>query len=281
MHAQVAVDGATVSWKLQSAPWQRVADVLRENGYGFAVPPVTTDRGALQAALGHLKGKNEIVKPLQSAAKDGYAVAQIVKGRSENEYPHRYSAKVTDGLVEWVNGWDNTPVASYELQDKWAECKATVGGGAIGQALRLVAQSMHAVKMDGALWIPPAKLNNWKALRDAIEGINGRSAENRFSTLTTKMDEDTLVSVKDALIEEVDRELARIKGEIDKGRSNGDGEHVPLTDKATLERSTQLSAVAAKVKHYKDVLQVSLVDITERVEKAQAETLMTMLATIG
>ena len=54
-----------------------------------------------------------------------------------------------------------------------------------------------------------------------------------------------------------------------------------LSDESVLERANQLSQLTEKVKHYEDILQASLADVTRTVEQAQAEALMTMLTTVG
>lgn len=268
---QVAVSGVSTHWTLRPVPREKLWRVLERHGYQAAMPPETTDRVALKAALEDVKGKGQIVKPLEKAKDNGYAVATIVKGTVQNDYPHDYAAKVVDnGWVEIVNGNPHRQL----IQEQFGVQKRLVPAGALTTALQAVLKALGSVVLyPGTYWIPPDGVSQWELLTHDIEHITDRHpASNKFWLVTTQMDARTLTEVRDALMVEIKGTLKTITSDVEAGE---------LKDEALLNRLKQAQGLHGRIKEYEDILDAALDDIHETVEEVQRSIMLGQMQGMG
>ena len=244
--------------------------MLESHGYSCEVPPETTDRVALKGALEALKGKNQIVKPLEKAAQNGYAVATIIKGTVQNDYPHDYAVKCKDGWVDVVNGSPDREV----IQETFNACKAMVPSSAISTAMKAIIKRMNAVVLyPGTYWLPPDARAFWEPLAKDVVGVMGEDKEsNKVRMLTTKMDAYTLTEVRDALVAEVKATLKEIQDDVATGT---------LGEEALVNRRNQATALHSRIGQYEGILDAALDDLHATVAETEKAAMLANLQVIG
>ena len=218
-------------------------------------PAASLLRDALEDALG---GPRILVRPL--ADRDGFTVVREERGRAGNAY--------TTALVARVDG-DDPPRLAFEPMDARAPLVEAAFGRHLGRIpaaqlslglVRIVERfGGTRLKPTGAIyWIPGPKLDDWAAVARAVEA----AADGRPSAvylLRHRLDADAVRAIRDAVVADVQGEVARIRDEVVSGELGG---------RALETRRQRAVELRHKVLLYEDVLSVALRDLHAAVDGA-------------
>src|SRR5918995_6882266 len=222
VESHLDVGGAVVFWSL--AEWSdrgRLAAHFAPLGLEALVPDPRPAPACLRAALEEvLGGPRALVRPL--ASRDGFAVVTEDRGLAANRYTTELTARVLRGDPPPLtfDPWDGRAV---RIEAAYRAHAGRVSAAQLSAALVRVVESLGGTRLrpSGAVyWVPGPRLDDWAAVAAAAE----RAADGRpgaVYVLRHRLDADAVRAVRDAVVNEVQAEAARIREEVVAGDLGG------------------------------------------------------------
>lgn len=264
-NADVKGGGSSVYWSI-TAEFDRglVKAGLANIGLAHRTPQPRTDEAALAHALrgvyNDTKKYSVVAKEKQSD--DGFEVMGIQRGKGaqRNQYSLTATYKVGPAGVEHVDG------SGQELgrvRTAYMEAKACITHSAVGKSLvDLVTLDLGGVSLrphGGIYWVPGSGMETLDKFGQVLS-MSRTSGRCDIYRLTSVMDVETVKAVRDALADEVAKEITELEQDMAK----------PETGKrALINRQKHAEAVMAKLKDYESILGQSLKQMMEPMERAE------------
>ena len=263
--------GVVVFWTLaEFTDLARLRAAWRAVGLGDAVPEPRASVSVLRDALAEVfGGSRHLVRPL--ANRTGFAVVKEARGADENQYAPLMSAKVFGDAMPVYAG---DVAKSDEVHAAYSRHVGRVTAQQMSGSLVKVLYALGATRLrpsGGVYWLPGDRAEAWAAAAAGFEAAadGGRSVS---YAIRHDLDAGSVAAVRDAIVQEVSAEAARISQDI----LSGD-----LGDRAVEARKREALALKRKVGEYERLLGVGLAhlrDVLDRVDQADATASLLLAA---
>lgn len=251
------VGGVVTFWSLcEGTSLKALAAGFDALGMAKYVPEPPTDRACLRAAL-EAAFPRHLIRPL--ARRDGFTVVHERRGESRNEYDHH---------VTYTLGADGAPVPGGDDADQAAvfeaffAAKGRLDSAAVTGALTAVLAGMSGARLrprGGIYWLSEGSVSRWSQVAGVVEGA-AVTGTNAVYQIRHQMDADAVRAVRDAVIGEIETDLAKLDQEIMSGE---------LGSRALGNRELLCSEMRDKVRLYESLLSTGLASLHEALDKAE------------
>lgn len=284
---EIQVNGAVTYWTLGTLfDRQTIVDGFKKLGFEKFTPEVRSPRSALSESVHeHYKGaasaleKNEkiLFRPISTVDEvEGTvgvaAVLETLEAGGKNEYTtlRTFRTVGTSGSVA-IEPSDFDLHASVE--QLFRKHRQTIGQHAIARSLVecLGPEGMGGTSLrpsGGIYWVEESKLPEWQKLSEVVQSAT-LEGESRIYQLRTVFDDNAIVAVRDAIINEVRSNAENI---IDKAKNNDLGE------RAFRARRRDAQALHSRIAHYEGILGPVLQELHDVADKCESEVVTAGLA---
>lgn len=252
--------GFQVWWKFGRATVPGdLAKMLDDNGYERFSPEKRTWSASLKLAISDeikkLQGSN-LVRPLADQEKNGFSVMREIKGQDENQYPVLFHANVSNEKVYClkVSSDMGDQLALESRLQKGAEFYHNVlTGAATGKVLVNIIRKRFdgtSIQDGGKMYFIPSKhLEEWKLIEKIFVGAAAPPHFNRMYRLGYKIDENSMLAIKDQIESELLLETRRI---MDDFKAND------MSKRVLENRADKIDGLVKKMELYESILDTSL-----------------------
>lgn len=281
MNRSFRAQGAIVLWSAGPTHRELLTTRLEALGYDKRVwPREKTDRAALKTACQQVAFENRdrrrrrtyenLVVGLSDERNNGFELARVFKGDTQNVYAQAATARVEAGLVR-VAGSAN----QQQLQELYDAAKATLSGVAVGQVLVRTLGLLGAVALresGGVYWLPEGDVARFAEVANAVERSAVSGHENKVYICRTMLDEDTVRCVRDHFTDEVMATCNELAEEL----ANGD-----MGGRALQTRKARADELSARVARYERELGESLEELKRITAAVQQHAAVATLQALG
>jgi hypothetical protein len=264
--------GIVVFWSLaEFTDLARLRTNWRGVGLGDAVPEPRANVSVLRDALTEVfAGSHHLVRPL--ASRTGFAVVREDRGPDENSYGALMTAKVHGNSNPVCSG---DTARTDEVQSAYARHLGRITAQQLSASLVKVLYNLGGTRLrpSGAVyWLPGDRGTAWAAAVDGFERAAADGGRSVGYALRHELDAGSVAAVRDAVVQEVTAEAARIGRELLAG---------DLGDRAVMARKKEALALRRKVCEYERLLGVGLShlkEVLDRVDQADATAALLLAA---
>ncbi len=271
---QLKVDGAIVfSCLTQWTDQQKLAAGLAACGFEKSAPAPRTHRAALEDAMKNLFPRHRI-EELEEA--DSWEVVRIVRGKDANTY-------IPQNVIQLREEFGNPKIlltpydtdTAGKLVGHFNEFLGLVKPAQVTAALTGIITLLNGTSLrpKGSIyWIPGTAADRWAEVCAAVEAA-GTGHGNRCHLIRHQLDGDALKAVRDAIVREVQDEVARIEADVQSGE---------LKERGLNNRKDEAVALREKLRLYEETLHVGMGEMHALIDQAEQTALSAaMLASIG
>jgi hypothetical protein len=216
-------------------------------GLGDFVPPEREPLAYLREALNETTANSHVlVRPLKS--KTGFVVVRESRGDEDNSFKTLFSARFLE------NGtWPVFSVVdddTLKVEEAYRKHLGRLTSQQVAGALVKLMYHFGGTRLrptGGVYWLSGEKTDAWKAATDALSAAAEGQAQTYF--VEHELDADSIVAVRDAIVNEVRNETRRLQEEITSGE---------LGEKAIESRKNEAALLKEKVVNYESILGVTL-----------------------
>ena len=250
---QLALDGVITFWTATETSIDRLRAACEAIDPRLAtwVPEKATPLAALRQTLetiypGYLIRKLDV---------HGFAVVREDRGRDRNDYSAHSAAWFRDDgeTLEFPATIDRDE--ERRVRESFRSNRGVLEGGRVGRFLsEVVSEYIDGTSLrqtGGVYWMPDSSREKWERIAAAVER-SAVSVPSSVYVIHHEMDAAAVRAVRDAIVNEVSVEIARINDEI----VNGD-----LGERALRNRSSEINTLLAKVQRYEGLLDVGLSEL--------------------
>jgi hypothetical protein len=190
--------------------------------------------------------------------KDGFVVVQEERGEHTNHYTPLFSARIDKTLHISFTPFHNDAQA---IADAYNEGLGLLRASQVGSALVAIVENLGGIRLrpNGAVyWLPENRIDEWMAAARAVESA-GAGRPSAVYILRHQMDADAVRAVRDAIVSDVQGQVASIHEEVLSGE---------LGEKALETRRQQAEMLREKIALYEDLLGVGLSLLRAAVDQA-------------
>jgi hypothetical protein len=265
MSALLRVDGSVTFWSLSEstslgvlkAKLAAIPHPARADGWACYAPTPRTPQACLRDALASVY-RSMLIRPL--AKRDGFALIKETKLHDDVVMANAASVAVTkDGVVDVLKGWVDVVMVKGALDVQAGVVKPSGVTAALVAMLQTELGAVSLRPSGGVYWLPDASLPAWRQVGEAVEAA-AASGRSTVYCINHQFDGASIRAVRDALLNDVAREAARIEAEVDGGL---------LGENALRARARQAQVLQAKVAEYERVLGERLPDAAELARKTE------------
>ena len=263
------IGGAVVFWSLaEGTDRSRLHHGFTGLGLEAFVPDPRPASAVLKDALDEtLGGPRVLIRPL--AARDGFAVVQEDRGRTDNTYVTTLVARALGDPVELA--FEPIDERASQIIDQFRVQSQRLSASQVSGALVKVVEHLGGTRLrpTGAVyWVPGHRLDEWASVALAVEAAStGRPSA--VYVIRHPLDAEAVRAVRDAIVTEVQTEAKRIVEDVNTGE---------LGERALDTRRTQAATLRDKVLLYEDLLSVGLAGLHQAIDVAdQAAAVATLL----
>jgi len=268
------VGGAVAFWKLAPRTHREtVSQHLKSWGYEKHIPSERGTKALLKEAVSEVY-PGMLVRPLR--ATNSFEVIKEEIHDEENEYKHvaAFSVQGEQG-DEGVTSPDlgNASSAVTQVQEAFEHAKEDITGPQVAALLTgLIEMEFKGLSLrptGGLYWVPGDCLEEFRRIGKAIEDCASKGETQVFS-LETKFDQNAVKAVLAGVNDEVQRELALIKDDLDTGT---------LGKRALTKRIAHLRELRAKTTQYETSCGESMEKLHEAIKQFEDhESIAALLA---
>jgi hypothetical protein len=256
------VSGAFVLWDVGATDRERLAEKLTAIGMEKFCPPPRSVSAALKKGLADvavcmkrdLAGdeKRDIIIEPHRKREDGFELVEVTRGRRDNYYQPRISAKVDvtqDGAVETVMVTKGA-LHLTEINERYARYRREVTGASVGRSLVDILEHLHGTcvrTIGGVYYLPEDAVDKWDDVVSAYEA----AGPNTIHRIRIVMDQQAVRTVKRAITRELTSTAGAIAEEIRSGK---------LGEQALAKRLADAKALRDRAKKYEEILAVELAE---------------------
>ena len=286
--------GVFCTWTPKPTPHAKLKAALDSVGVGEHTPPPYSVGESLKRSMTdygknhrgelitNLESKSTItlkVERHESANEDGYEMIAVQHGKSRNEYPHLFAARVDCNGSEHIELTDGGWLISnrYQLQEAYEHNRQTVSASAVGQLLVKMVSLLNGttIREYGGLYFVSKQCSEaWVELCDAIEERDSSGNPLPHSTIIdfaeVRAGRGSMRMIATSITKEIMADAAKLMDEVQSG---------DLGKRAIENRQGLLSKLRRKAKEYEGILDSPLQDVRKALQEAEtAAAMANMLA---
>lgn len=263
---EIKYNGVCVWWSLcDRTSEEELRQGFQALGRAELIPERIDDRYALQRALQSLyPDRRALVRPLGRGVV-GYALVHEDPNGTEMEYQEELRAALLNGQL-LISPAEHS--AREELTTRYREERNFVTASKLGGVLVRAARALSGISLrsrGGFYWIPEQNLEKWRAIAQVVEDAHG---SNRISMMRTTTDEDSVDSVCDSLIAQVQSGLAQVEEKLATGDLGKRGLRTQQAEAKELDRLVQ---------KYEKILGRTLDSLRTQTAQVEAQASMAVL----
>lgn len=260
MSAMLRIDGGVVFWTLGQ---NSDKDAIAKGWYDVdpkwekVAPQDRSRESCLHDALVKIFPR-ALLRPLDK--RSGFAVLHEIRSHDEVQTVTTHAVGFDDlGQVEMRRGYEQAMQDRIALEYRYQ--RGLVKPMQVAKSLTTVASLLGAVTLrptGGVYWMPDSSLSTWNRLAGVVQA-SAVDGHNYIYRITHAFDSESIVAVRDALLNEADAHAARIIAEVESNE---------LGERALINRANEADALMAKVEEYERILSQALPTARSIAERA-------------
>jgi hypothetical protein len=272
MNGQTLFGGTVTYWTLSAwSDLDRLKAGWEPLGLGEFVPETRAPIACLRDALNEVVGNGVVlVRPL--ASKTGFTVVRENRGAEDNSYQQLFSARIPEGQSK-----PDFSVVSDETANVMGAFHKYVGrltSHQVSAALVKVLYYLGGTRLrptGGIYWLSGKQSRMWQEVTEAV-GAAADGGKSIAYVINHDLDADSVIAVRDALVDEVRQETTRLAREI---------KDPELGDKAIETRRNEARSLRKKVAEYEQILGVGLEALKKGLDSVEQSSALADLILAG
>jgi hypothetical protein len=260
--------GASTFWGLRGeANRADLVSALRLHDLGDYLPKAVEAETALRRAVGVLRGKRRLIRPIKRGVWAVVEEALDVTKENLKHWPGPTVRLDKVGRAVLENATTEEAQQVRDAYDHYLDVLDTtdVSGWLLTQLDRLTAVGLRPG--GGFYYVPPSRVAEWLAIRAAL--ADAHPQHQVYLMPTVRMTEDGARAILDALVTEVSTKIDDVTAELVSG---------DLGLRALDTRSDQSKALLAKVTQYENLLDSKLETLRANIAKLDVDMVAAVLA---
>jgi len=258
---EISIGGAVTVWKSSATDRSLLLKKLRDIGLSDYCPESTTRHLALRNALRGVFGVG-VVEVLPGFA--NFAVIQATATSNSWSGQSKMTVRCDALGLSFSEDSDRQEVIGLRFEQELAN----IPSSDISKMLVKLAIHLGGVPCasgaGGAYWIPKGKSEMWKSIGRAVEHASA-SGRSRVYMFTTAMDDEAIRAVIGSLEDNIEKELAEVEAEINKGN---------LKKRALESREDRMGEMRNRIAEYEAMLGVTIKKLHDAVEHTKKNSVM-------
>ena len=278
---EISIRGTVVYWTLGN---KTDADYLKQEfekiGMAGLAPDKNTDKSSLKIALLSVcANRRRLVRPL--VGERGYAIVTESKDVVGKSLDHNVDFDVllpdsssTPIFRDSQTGAIFNPAEENSILHRYQIEQDRCASHKLGISITRVIDQLHGTSLrptGGFYWIPQGALSRWNLAAKAIQE-SASDGSNIIYSLKTAMDDDMKRAVIDGLSRELSTEIETMETDV----MSGD-----LGKRALKTKQERCERLRSRVKGYKGMFSVALVDLEQSLERVESAVAMSALTNFG
>jgi hypothetical protein len=259
--------GATIWWRLHGeADRSKLVMELQSRGIDH-MPKVVEPETALRRAVGVLRGKRRLIRPLRRGS---WAVVEEELDDLNDKLKHWEGPTISLDKIGRAVLKNSTPEEAQQVReafDYYLEALETtdISGWLIAQAERLGAIGLR--EGGGIYYLPPQRMKEWRQLVDALTTVHPKHSI--YMVPTVKLTQDGARAILDSLTFEIEAQVATLTSEVVSG---------DLGVRALDTRADKSKALLTKVTDYEELLGTKLEKLRDQIANLSVDVAAAKLA---